>query len=62
MDRCTIYQIEWPPDIRISPIFNDVDLYPYREPEAHDGEDQQEIQWKKQLCIAKKLYMEKILD
>jgi hypothetical protein len=48
------YEIELPNGVRISPIFNVVDLYPYRAREAGAEDEQEEIQWKKQMPIALK--------
>jgi hypothetical protein len=42
------YEIELSEDVGISPIFNILDLYPYREDDTRDSEDQIEIQWEKQ--------------
>jgi hypothetical protein len=52
------YEIELPDGIRISPIFNISDLYPYKAEEA--GEE--EIQWTKQMPVAEKPQMERIID
>jgi hypothetical protein len=41
------YEIELPDGVGISPIFNVVDLYPYRAEEAGAEEEQKEVQWKK---------------
>jgi hypothetical protein len=56
------YEIELPPDIGISPIFNVADMYPYKESEAEDGDGSEDVQWMKQLPTTKKLQMERILD
>ena len=56
------YEIELPDGIRISPIFNISDLYPYRAGEASTGDEQPMIQWTKQMPIAEKPQMECILD
>ena len=56
------YEIELPDGIRISPIFNILDLYPYRA-EGEETENEQLVtQWKKQIPIADKPQMECILD
>jgi hypothetical protein len=41
------YEIELPDGIRISPIFNISDLYPYKAEEAEAGSEQPEVQWAK---------------
>jgi hypothetical protein len=56
------YEIELPDGIGISPIFNIIDLYPYREDEAEGSEDQKEVQWVKQMPVAEKPQMERIID
>jgi hypothetical protein len=37
------YEIEFPDDVGISPIFNIEDMYPYREDEARGEENQKEV-------------------
>jgi hypothetical protein len=56
------YEIELPDDVGISPIFNVSDLYPYREDDTDESEDQENIQWEKQIPIAEKPQMEKSVD
>jgi hypothetical protein len=51
-----------PDGVRISPIFNISDLYPYRAGEANTGTEEPVIQWEKQLPVAEKPQMECILD
>jgi hypothetical protein len=41
------YEIELPDGIKISPIFNVSDLYPYKAKEAGTESEQLEVQWKK---------------
>jgi hypothetical protein len=47
------YEIELPDGIEISSISNVVDLYPYRSKEVGAEEEQKEVQWKKQMPVAK---------
>ena len=56
------YEIELPDGIGISPIFNILDLYPYRAEEAGADSEQIEVQWTKQMLVAKNPQMESILD
>jgi hypothetical protein len=56
------YEIELLDGIRISPIFNVSDLYPYTAGEAENGDEQPMIQWMKQMPVAEKPQMEYILD
>ena len=57
------YEIELSDDIEISLTFNVSDLYPYKAKEEGAGSDEQpEIQWQKQMSIAEKPQMERILD
>jgi hypothetical protein len=56
------YEIEFLDDVGISPIFNVEDLYPYREDEPNRVESQKEVQWVKQIPVAEKPHIEKIID
>jgi hypothetical protein len=56
------YEIELPDGIEISPIFNVVDLYPYKDEEVGAEEEQKEVQWEKQMPVAEKPQMESIID
>ena len=59
------YEIELPPDVGISPIFNIVDLYKYQvesiEVEPEDIEESR-VDWVKQLPTKETLQPKKILD
>jgi hypothetical protein len=46
------YEIELPNGIRISLIFNVVDLYPYRDEEVGAENEQTKVQWNKQMPVA----------
>jgi hypothetical protein len=48
--------------VGISPIFNVSDLYPYRKDETEGSEDEEKIQWEKEMPIEEKPHMEKIVD
>jgi hypothetical protein len=54
-----VYEIELPKGIRISPIFNVLDLYAYK---AGKSDEQPEVQWTKQMPVVEKPQMESILD
>jgi hypothetical protein len=41
------YELELPEDVGISPIFNIVDMYPYREDRVEGSKYQRKIQWEK---------------
>jgi hypothetical protein len=56
------YEIELPDGIGISPIFNISDLYPYKAEEAGADNEQTEVQWDKQMPVAERPQMERILD
>jgi hypothetical protein len=56
------YEIELPDGVGISPIFKAADLYPYIADEAGGEENQKEVQWVKQMLVAEKPQMEKIID
>jgi hypothetical protein len=56
------YEIKLPDGVKISPIFNIVDLYPYRAEGARAEEEQKEIQWTKQMPVVVEPQMEIIID
>jgi hypothetical protein len=55
------YEIELLDGVGISPIFNVSDLYPYMNDDTKGSEDHKKIQWEKQMMIAEKPQMEKIV-
>ena len=57
------YEIELPPDVGISPIFNVVDFYKYEDDGAEErSADKGQIEWKENLPLEQPLQPEKILD
>jgi hypothetical protein len=48
------YEIDLPDDVGISPILNIEDMFPYRADEVRGEENQQEVQWVKQMLVAEK--------
>jgi len=61
------YEIELPEGIRISPIFNIADLYPFREAETElqkevIGDEIQTVDWEEQISKASQKEVEAILD
>jgi hypothetical protein len=56
------YEIELPDGIRISLIFNILDLYPYRAEKEGTRIEHPVIQWTQQMPVAEKPQMECILD
>jgi hypothetical protein len=48
------YEIEFPDGVGISLIFNVMDLYPYRAEELGAEDEQEEIQWTKQMHVVEK--------
>jgi hypothetical protein len=56
------YEIEFPDGIEISPIFNMVDLYPYRVGGVEARTEEPVVQWQKKLPVVEKPQMECILD
>jgi hypothetical protein len=56
------YENEFPDDVGISPIFNVLDLYPYKKDDTKGSENQDKIQWEKKIPIAEKHQMENIVD
>jgi hypothetical protein len=48
------YEIELPDGVGISPIFNVAYLYPYRDEEAGEEDEKEEVQWTKQMPVAEK--------
>jgi hypothetical protein len=45
------YEIELPNGIVISPIFNILDLYPYKAEETGTGDEHPVIQWTKKISV-----------
>jgi hypothetical protein len=56
------YEIELLDGVGISPIFNIVDMYPYRFDETGEKENKNEVQWLKQIHVVERPQMEKIID
>jgi hypothetical protein len=55
------YEIEFPEDIGILQIFNVADLYRYRMDDIEGTDDQEGIQWKRQMPRAENPWIENIL-
>jgi hypothetical protein len=56
------YEIKLLVGVGISPIFNVLDQYTYKKYDIEGSEDQGKIQWEKQMPVAEKPQMEKIVD
>jgi hypothetical protein len=56
------YEIELPDGIKISPIFDILDLYPHRAGEEETGDEKPVIQWRKKMLVTEKPQMERILE
>ena len=56
------YEIELLDGVKISPIFNVADLYPYKAEEAGVKEEHKEVQWKKKMPVVVEPQMEIIID
>jgi hypothetical protein len=56
------YELELPEDLGLSPIFNIIDLYPYKKDGYEISEYKGRISWDKQTLVAENLQMEKIID
>jgi hypothetical protein len=57
-----VYELELLEDVSISPIFNITDLYLYKEDGTKGAKYQRKIQWEKQMTVAEKPQMEKVID
>jgi hypothetical protein len=56
------YELELPGDVGISPTFNILDMYPYREDDTERSEHQEKIKWENKIPIAENPHMDKIID
>ncbi|XP_057826199.2 uncharacterized protein LOC131037953 [Cryptomeria japonica] len=60
------YEIELPPGVAISPIFNVTDLYPYKESDfagqGEGGVEDADMEWVNDLSLAQPTQLEAILD
>jgi len=52
--EANVYEIELLDEVGISPIFNIVDMYPYRVDGTKRSEDQKEFQWIKKMPVAER--------
>jgi hypothetical protein len=56
------YEIEFPDNVGISPIFNVSYLYPYKRDEAGGLDGHKEVQWEEKFPTAEKTQMDKIIE